>query len=260
MNRSGYASLESQLAGNPCLCEDTEEMFWLREQDDYASRFRLGNLLSEQYRFREAIDCYRSAEKIRADDSRLYLCLGGAYLTLFRFDDAGHAYRRCLALGGSVAYPMGVCYYLQGRYRAAADSFSAALPCGDEMKIAILYQHALCCLREGLPDRLIGSYREDMEVGHHAAYRSAVELFLGRVGVPEAVGRAEEASSDLDTVIILYGIAVYLESHGGGDESGRLLSSLLERRSVWPCIPYLCAWNDIRTANRNPTKEDGGNF
>lgn len=49
MDEEKHASLESQLGNAPCLCEDTEEMFWLRESDDYESRVKLGNLLSGQY-------------------------------------------------------------------------------------------------------------------------------------------------------------------------------------------------------------------
>ncbi|MFQ7618693.1 hypothetical protein, partial [[Clostridium] scindens] len=98
MEVSKYASIESQLGNAPCFCEDTEEMFWLRESDDYKSRVRLGNLLSKQYRFREAIDAYHSAEMIRSDDPLLYVSIGGAYLTLRRFDEAKKAYDRSFVL------------------------------------------------------------------------------------------------------------------------------------------------------------------
>lgn len=38
MGEVRYASLKSQPGREPCLAEDTEEMFWLRESDDYESR------------------------------------------------------------------------------------------------------------------------------------------------------------------------------------------------------------------------------
>ena len=53
------ASLDSQLGNAPCTVEDTEEMFWLRESDDFQSRVALGNALAGQYRFRDAIAAYR---------------------------------------------------------------------------------------------------------------------------------------------------------------------------------------------------------
>lgn len=250
MSEAAYASLESQLGHMPCLCEDTEEMFWLRESDDYESRVRLGNLLAGQYRFREALDAYRLAETIRADDPLLYLRLGGAHLTLRHFDDAKRAYDKSLVLhaaDASAAYPMGVWHYLQGSYREAADSFAKVLPCADEMRIAILYWNAICCMRENLTDHLLAGYRDDMKVGGHSAYQSAVAVFLGKTDADEAIHRAEHGQSDLNAVVSLYGIAVYLAHCGKTESAHAVMQSLLRRESVWPCISYLAAWNDLKT-------------
>ena len=248
MGEVKYASLESQLGNAPCLCEDTEEMFWLRESDDYESRVKLGNLLAGQYRFREALDAYRTAERIRADDPMLFIRLGGAYLTLRLFDEAQRAYEKSLSLGGdekSVAYPMGVWYYLQGKYQQAADSVAKVLPCGGEMEIAILYWNALCCMRGNLTDNLLPTYRDDMQVGHHTAYRSAVEVFLGKRAAEEVLRLAEQDRNDLDAVVLMYGIAIYLEHCGKKTEVEAVIKSLLCRESVWPSISYLAAWNDM---------------
>lgn len=249
MHKTKYASIDSQLGTAPCLCEDTEEMFWLQESDDYASRVKLGNLLSEQYRFREAIDAYHTAEMIRADDPMLYIRLGGAYLTLRRFDEAKKAYEKSRSLSGSeqsVAYPMGVWHYLQRDYQSAADRFAKVLPCEDEMRIAVLYWHALCCMRKKLPDRLISTYRDDMQVGHHTAYQSAVEVILGKSTADTALRQAEQEKNDLNAVVAMYGIAVYLEYCNKTEEAKNVTASLLRRTSVWPCISYLAAWNDMK--------------
>lgn len=252
MDEVKHASLESQLGNAPCLCEDTEEMFWLIESDDYESQVKLGNLLSGQYRFHEAIDAYRSAEKIRADDPMLYIRLGGAYLTLRHFDEAKKAYDKSLSLGGndkSVAYPMGVWHYLQGNYREASDCFAKVLPCGDERGIAILYWNALCCMRGNLPDKLLATYRDDMRVGHHTAYQSAVQVFLGRITAEEALLQAGQDKNDLNAVVAMYGIGVYFEHCGNRTEAKEVMKSLLRRESVWPCISYLAAWNDMTITN-----------
>lgn len=249
MQEMKYASIDSQLGNAPCLCEDTEEMFWLRESDDYESRVKLGNLLSGQYRFREAIQAYHSAEIIRADDPMLYVRLGGAYLTLRHFDEAKKAYEKSRSLNGNektIAYPMGVWHYLQRDYEAASGNFTKVLPCGDEMGIAILYWNSLCCMRGNLPDKLIGTYRDDMSVGHHTAYQSAVEVILGKRTADEALDQAEQDKNDLNAVVTMYGIAVYLEYAGKTEEARNVKESLLRRESVWPCIPYLAAWNDMR--------------
>lgn len=252
MDEEKHASLESQLGNAPCLYEDTEEMFWLRELDDYESRVKLGNLLSGQYRFREALDAYHSAEKIRTNDSMLYIRLGGVYLTLRNFNSAKKAYEKSCSLSGnekSVAYQMGVWHYLQENYVAAADCFGKVLPCGDEMKIAILYWNALCCMRGNLPDKLLTAYHDDMQVGHHTSYQLAVEVFLGKTSAKEALRQAEQDDNDLNAVITMYGIAVYLEHCGNRMEAKEKMKSLLTRKSVWPCISYLAAWNDMTIAN-----------
>ena len=248
MDEVKYASLESQLGNAPCLCEDTEEMFWLRESDDYESRVKLGNLLSGQYRFREALDAYRFAEKIRADDPMLYIRMGGAYLTLRYFDEAKKAYDKSCSLScneKSVAYPMGVWYYLQRHYEDAANHFAKVLPCGDELKIAILYWNALCCMRGNLPDKLLTTYHDDMQVGHHTAYQTALEVFLGKISAEEALQKAEQDKNDLNAVVAMYGVAGYLEYCGNRIEAKEVTKSLLRRETVWPCISYLAAWNDM---------------
>ena len=82
------ASLESQLGFGICEVLDTEEMFWLRQNDDYQSKLLLGNKLAAQYRFRDAVNAYREAEHIRSDDPGLFQNLGGALLTLRQFREA----------------------------------------------------------------------------------------------------------------------------------------------------------------------------
>jgi len=152
------ATRESQLAGAPCTVEDTEEIFWLREADDYASRLALGGALAAQYRYREAVAAYEEAARIRADDAALWLRLGGARLTIRRFDEADAAYTRARALGaseGATAIPTGFRYYLQSDWRAAAASFARGLPAPDETAVAVLYWHTLSCARDGAPPSLL---------------------------------------------------------------------------------------------------------
>lgn len=247
MTELKYASIESQLYNDSCDCDDTEEMFWLREADDYDSKVRLGNLLSRQYRFHDAIDAYHLAELIRADDPMLYVRLGGAYLSLFQFEEAKEAYDRSVLLSGdekSILFQKGIWYYLKKEYSLATDCFSKVLPCGDEMAIAVLYWHGLSCMRGNICDNLIGVYREDMVVGHHTAYRDAVEVIIGRISSDEIIHKVENDKDDLNYVIALYGIYVYLNFSGKTEEAKRIMELLLERNSVWPCVSYLAAWND----------------
>ena len=241
------ASFESQLGCAPCDAEDTEEIFWLRESDDWKSKIALGNALAAQYRFRDAIDAYKAALQIRSDDPMLYIRLGGACLTLFRFDEAMDAFQRSLALvidKKTVAFSMGVWHYFRKDYIAAAEWFTQCLPCGDEMEIAVIYWHTLCCLRANTTPALLSEFHSDMKVGHHTAYCFAVSVFAGELDVDSALAQLEDEKDDLNYVIAAYGFCGYLSSVGKAGESDTLRKKLLVHSKVWPCVAYLAALGD----------------
>jgi len=241
------ASLESQFGDEICAVGDSEEMFWLREADDYQSKVLLGNALSSQYRFRDAIDIFEEASCIRANDPMLYIRLGGAYLTLFKFEKAFKAYNHALTLGAnlkSTAYPLGVWHYLKGSYTSAAEYFSSCLPCDDELKIAVIYWHTLCCLRAKTEPFLLTDYNNNMDVGHHTAYLLAVSVFTGEVCVNSATEELANEKNDLNYIIAAYGICEHLSSAGKAEEKNMLIKSLLKRNKAWPCISYLAAYKD----------------
>lgn len=103
---------------------------------------------------------------------------------------------------------------------------------------------ALCCMRGNLQDRLRVTYRNDMKVGHHTAYQSAVEVFLGKISVEKALRQAKQDRNDRNAVVAMYGIAGHLEHCGSRAEAENVTQLLLRRESAWPCISYLAAWND----------------
>lgn len=245
--KQNKASLESQFEGALCDVEDTEEMFWLRQSDDYQSKIALGNALSAQYRFREAAQAFEAASYIRNNDPSLYTRLGGAYLTIRKFKAAYDAYMRSLDLGGaeqSVSYPLGMWHYLQEDYRIAAEWFAKCLPCGDELAIAVIYWHCLCCFRSGSHLELLKHYRTDMKVGHHTAYQTAVSLFAGETDIRAVFDALESERDDLNYVIAAYGLYVYLAVKDEKKKGDTLLQGILSRKMIWPCISYLTAWND----------------
>lgn len=244
------AGLDSQLLDAPCFVEDTEDMFWLREADDYQSRVDYGNALAAQYRFKEAVEAYKNALKIRSDDWKLLNRLAGAELTLRRFDEAMARYHRCLEVGAdkkAIAYPLGIGCFLQKDYKAAATWFESCMPCDDEMAIAVIYWHTLSCYRCGRVQILLKGYHADMDIGHHTAYRLVVSVFCGELDLEVALKRVEHETDDLNYVIALYGLCGYLDSTGQKNDSVWYLNQLLKHDKFWPCVSYLAAWND---ANR----------
>ncbi len=248
-----YASPESQYEGRGDVPGDTEEMFWLRMQDDYASRLKLGNLLVRQYRYREAVEAYRKAERIRRDDPMLYLRLGGACLTLFRFEEAMEAYRRTLALGmeeKETAFYFGVWHYLAGEYGAAAEDFEIVLPCGDETAVSAIYWHTLASVRCGRTPSLLSCIRPDMKVGHHKAYLLSAGLFRGNLPPEPLQEEAQSGTDDLHAAILGYALAVRYEANGDPILAERLRGEVLARESVWPCVASLAARRDRIGKNR----------
>ena len=246
------ATRASQLTGEACSVEDTEEMRLLRRRDDAQSLLSLGTLLAGQYRFREAEAAFCAAMRQKADDPGLWLRVAGSRLTLFSFDGAKEAYERAVACGmdeKAVAYPMGVLHYLRGENDTAARWFEKCLPCDDETAAAVIYWHTLCRAREGKTVELCGRHRELKDVGHHVSYLCAVRLFDGEIP-PGTVEEALCAFNDLDFSIAAYGYAVWLREKGDAQKSAALLREIAGRESVWPCVSALAAYLDARRETR----------
>lgn len=243
MDKSKKASLKSQLLDEICEVEDTEEMFWLRESDDYQSCVALGNALAAQYRFKDAIDAYEKARSIKADEDMLYIRIGGANLTLFRFSEAKKNYEKALSYGASeksLSFPIGLWHYLSEEYEQAAVFFKKCLPCNGEMKIAAIYWHTLAAFRGNLFPELLEDYQSGMDVGHHIAYQMAVSVFIGEC----EWNQITSFQNELDKAIYFYGLSVYLEHLEKREKANEYKDEVLKNSSVWPCVSYLAAWND----------------
>ncbi|MBR5365301.1 MAG: hypothetical protein IK132_03560 [Clostridia bacterium] len=249
-NEIRYASPESQYEGRGPVPDDTAEMAWLSLADDYDSRMKRGNLLVRQYRYREAVEAYRQAERIRRDDSMLCLRLGGALLTLFRFDEARDCYERAAALGmeaQKLAFYFGAWEYLTGRFGAAAERFREVLPCGDEEAVSAIFWHTLASIRAGREPSLLGELRPDMQPGHHRAYRRSLDFFLGACSEEDLYREASEETSDLNAAILFYALSVYAGGLGEAVRAAEYRRETLARVSVWPCVASLAARRDEGT-------------
>jgi len=252
-----YASPESQYEGRGEVPADTEEIFWTRMSDDYASRLKCGNLLARQYRYREAVEVYRKAERIRQDDPALYLRMGGALLTLFRFDEAAECYERARELGmeaRKLAFYFGFRDYLTGNWRAAAERFRDVLPTDEENTVSAVYWHTLSSVRAGTAPDLLVEVKPDMQVGHHTAYLRALDLFRGTISVKKLRREAEEERNDLNAAILFYGLSVFREGRGDEKQAAELRRETLARESVWPCVASLAARRDEQAGKERQRK------
>ena len=247
------ASRASQLCGGYCEVEDTEEMFWLRQNDDAQSRVKLGSMLAGQYRFREAKKAFASALSLKPDDPTLLLRLGGARLTLLEFDGAREAYDSAQKYGAgekALGYALGVWHYLRGEYGEAVKRFEMCRPCDGETEIALLYWIDLCRIRSGEAPFPPEKRMEITDVGHHAAYARSVALFDGTLTAEELYAELD-GCSDLDRVIAGYALYRFLDYCGKNECGKSVLEEILKTESVWPCVSGLAAWNDFRKEEKN---------
>ena len=239
------ASPESQLYLSVSDIDDTDDIRELRKKDDYQGLIELGNALSEQYRFREAASVWSRAAVMKEADAKLYLRIGGAYLTTREFEDAINAYKKYLSFGGSekdISFPMGIRHYLMGEYQQAAHCFEQCLPCDEETLISVIYWHCLCCLRSGDAFSLLTYYHPNMDIGHHTAYNQIVSILAGETRLEDALPDIVSEPDDLNYCISAYGAFCIMNAKGKRDNA--LLQGILKRREIWPCIAYLAAWND----------------
>jgi tetratricopeptide (TPR) repeat protein len=246
---NNYATLESQLGNDICTAKDTEEIFWLRMSDDYQSKVKAGDFLVKQYRFKDAITEYRNALEIKKDDFMLYIKLGGAYLTLFKSEEAEKYYSKALKYGAkeeNIAFYFGVMEFLKASYSEAISYFEKVNTNNGEMLISVIYWHTIASFKNHSQPSFLEKYNENIDVGHHAAYKTAVLLFADKIEYNNII----IPKNSLDAVIVQYGICEYLKHKKQTTEIERYAEQLLIHTDVWPCIAYLAAYND-RINNQN---------
>ena len=224
------------------------QMAWQGTQD-YDGCIALGQALSRQFRYREAIEAYTEALVHRSDDRAALRLRAGRYLSTLQLDLALSEFQRCLDLGADTVdccYRMGLAYYYAGQFTAALEHFIRCFPrCDDEMRIAIIYWHTICAQRAGRELTLLKEYRPDMNVGHHTAYEKAMRVWVGLEDLAQAYIDADSETDDMEYAIVMYGLAYHPSI--SDSEFCCALERILQRDSFWPCFAFLAAWNDKQT-------------
>ena len=215
---------------------------------DYDGCIALGQALSRQFRYREAIKAYTAALVHQPDDCVALRLRAGRYLSTLQLDLALSEFRHCLDLGAETVdcnYRMGLAYYYTGNYESALERFEQCMPlCDDEMGIAIIYWHTICAQRAGRELTLLKEYRPDMNVGHHTAYEKAMRVWAGGEDLTQAYIDADSETDDMEYSVVMYGLAYHPSL--SSDECKKTLESILRRDDFWPCFAFLAAWNDYR--------------
>lgn len=245
-----HAGWDSQLADKPCMIEDTKEITELRKTARDGEGFlALGDALGGQLRYREAIEAYTKAIAVIPNDIRAYRSRAGRYLATLQAEKAEKDFVRCREMGGDpldMSYRLGICCYLSGRYEESISLFEQTYPlCDDEMGIAVLYWHTLSNYQIGTEPSLVSKWQKNMAVGHHTAYEKAVRVFCGVETAESLLLELECETDDMEFVIAIYGICIWLRRNGRGEECLAQMKCLLLRDGFWPCFAYLAAWNEF---------------
>jgi tetratricopeptide (TPR) repeat protein len=244
-----HAGPDSQLglSGSAAICTlpDTDKVKELRLTNDYVA---LGKELKKSLRYREAALAYTEALEREPDNSEVLMLRGGMFLSTLQCAAAKKDYIHALECGADkmgVFYRLGLCAYYTGDYAAASDWFTRCYPlCDGEMGIAAIYWQSLSAYRNKGEMLLLKEYRDNMDVGHHTAYRYAVRVFLGTVSVDEAMRTIKDEKDGLEQVIEAYGVSVLLKHLGRDAESALLCNQVLKRDDWWIAYSYIAAWND----------------
>lgn len=237
-----HLGIRSQVLGTSETIPDSPQVLSARQAGDFAA---LGQALSRQLRYREAIEAYSRSLGSDPENLRLLRLRAGRYLTTLQPERALADFKHCLSLGADkldCGYRIGLSFYYWGRYTAAASAFQECMPlCDDEMGIAVIYWHTLSACRGGANPALLGEYHSGMAVGHHTAYEKAVAVWAGARTYSQAEAALEQEPEDLEYGIAQYGLAY----HPDCPDRQALLEKICARDSFWPCFSYLAAWKDL---------------
>ncbi|MDE7243435.1 MAG: hypothetical protein K2O18_05580 [Oscillospiraceae bacterium] len=246
-----HASAVSQLEGKPSGVDDSPEITALRSAKSYEEFLALGDALSYQLRFREAIDAYGLAAAMFPKRPAAYRRRAGRYLSTLQTAEAMDDLMCCCVLSGEnreLSYRMGLCLYLSGEYGEAMEEFETYYSqWDDEMRIALIYWHTLSAWRaDAEPVLLRDTYHKGMEVGHHTAYEVCMAAASGRTDLFDELARLTETEEDLEYSILAYGLAGCLDKRGRRSSAERIIQSSIQRDRFWISYAYLAAWNDKR--------------
>lgn len=214
----------------------------VKMKNEFEEKVKLGDTCARNYQFEEAINYYLLAEKTGEATKLLYLKLGGAQLTLNQFQESFESYQKAIEAGMTeeeIAQYMGTWYYLTHDYRSAFEWFSKMNCHSDEMEIIRIFWTCMADMKLGGTLCREIEVKANMEVGHHTAYYDAVRVFTNMESYKRMVSQYENEKSDLNYVIAMYGLYVYGEYANYLGKVG--IASILEKKSVWPCIAYLAA-------------------
>ncbi len=152
------------------------------ENPSYDNVMRLGDALSFQMRYREALECYKEAVKLRPASYIAHRKCAVRYLSTLQLNKAEEAFMWCDERAtdkSDTRYMLGCCAYYKYEYLKALKLFKECMTLfsDGDMLVASVYWAIACSVQLGLKADDLVSEIDGIEIGHHEGYLKAVQLF-----------------------------------------------------------------------------------
>ncbi len=247
------AEAEATLAENPT---DADALIWKGRRLGYLGRYE------------EAIAVYEAGAKLHPADARFARHIGHRLISLRRFEDAEAALTRAAALAaaapdavepdglpnaagvptstlkGNIWYHLGLAYYLQGEFEAAARSYAgaAALAHNPDAAAAALYWLYLSLRQAGDEAGAIAALAAvdaEWTLIENGVYHELTLCFRGEADCEAILARAER-SEGIDYATPAYGVAMQ-RLHSGDRKGARALLKEIVARDAGAAFGRLAA-------------------
>jgi hypothetical protein len=232
-----------------------------------------GRRLAYLGRYRDAAETFTHGIELHPADARMYRHRGHRWITLRQFDRAIQDLSRAAALvrdrpdevepdgipnprntpigtlKSNIWYHLALAHYLKGDYEAAIPIYRAELDSAtnDDRRVSTAYWLYLALKRSGRHAEALGvleGITGDMQVIENDDYWQMLLMYKGAV-TPESIAPAIIGHpSQVSEVTRLYGLAMFHEFNGRGDDSRRTLRGIVNG-SQWPAFGYIAAEKEL---------------
>jgi tetratricopeptide (TPR) repeat protein len=239
------------------------------DPDDAGALVWMGRRTAYLGRYQDAIDIYSHALTLHPDDPHIYRHRGHRFITVRELGPAIDDLRRAAdliagqpdeveadglpnarniptsTLHFNIWYHLGLAYYLQGDYPAAADAYRRCLEAArhPDAKVAASYWLYLTLRRLHHEDEALtvaDGVRADMDVIESRGYLDLLGLFKGH-GAPEQLVGPQGTEATLESTTTAYGVGMWYLLAGDEDDARRTFERILADRDQWAAFGYIAA-------------------
>ena len=248
-----HADMASQFFGMPHRVPDTEEITGLRNKletstEDYGIIMTLAESLSFQLRYREAIELYDRALKIRPRSLDALQARAGRHFKTLQFGKSLDDYVACDRISPDdreIIYRLGIVEYAVGINVEAESHFARCFDMytdDPEMLVASAFWLALAESRTKSGAGLWKTYDFSLSTPHHAGYNDGLRVLAGIDSAEETYEKWREHEDKLQASIALYALVIHYRNEGDKKREGEIYSELMTTDEYWAGITYVAAF------------------